>query len=157
MAFSRWKETSAALAVFCPPEGYRDPVLVSSADGVGTKLKIAVLANKHDTVGIDAVAMNVNDILCTGAEPLFFLDYFACGKLDLDIAKRELKGNRDPLKVQDYDSRYDRIGKKKKDIFPDVEIDFSSLEKDNLPDIKIDLSSLLDENSHSRCRRRSRR
>ena len=71
---------------------YRDPVLVSSSDGVGTKLKIAALANKHDTVGIDAVAMNVNDILCTGAEPLFFLDYIAFSKAKEDILLDVVKG-----------------------------------------------------------------
>ena len=71
---------------------YKDPVLVSSADGVGTKLKIACLANKHDTVGIDAVAMNVNDILCTGAEPLFFLDYIAYSKLKENILVDIVKG-----------------------------------------------------------------
>ncbi|MEI6831636.1 MAG: phosphoribosylformylglycinamidine cyclo-ligase [Candidatus Omnitrophota bacterium] len=71
---------------------YKDPVLVSSSDGVGTKLRIAALVNKHDTVGIDAVAMNVNDILCTGAEPLFFLDYIAFSKVKEEILLDVVKG-----------------------------------------------------------------
>jgi len=70
----------------------RDPVLVSSADGVGTKLKIAGLIDKHDTVGIDVVAMNVNDILCTGAEPLFFLDYIAYSKVRESVLVDIIKG-----------------------------------------------------------------
>ncbi|MFA5339422.1 MAG: phosphoribosylformylglycinamidine cyclo-ligase [Candidatus Omnitrophota bacterium] len=72
--------------------GYKDPVLVSSTDGVGTKLKIAFLAGKHDTVGIDMVAMNVNDILTSGAEPLFFLDYIATGKIDKKVLTDVMKG-----------------------------------------------------------------
>ena len=74
---------------------YKDPVLVSSSDGVGTKLKIAALADKHDTVGIDAVAMNVNDILCTGAEPLFFLDYIAFTKTKEKVLVDIVKGVND--------------------------------------------------------------
>jgi phosphoribosylformylglycinamidine cyclo-ligase len=74
---------------------YKEPVLVSSTDGVGTKLKIAIMAHQHDTVGIDAVAMNVNDILCTGAEPLFFLDYISFSKLSADTLVEIVSGIND--------------------------------------------------------------
>lgn len=78
--------------MFAVPKGFKNPVMVSGTDGVGTKLDVAFKMKKYDTVGIDCVAMSVNDILCSGVQTLFFLDYVACGNLDADISAKLVKG-----------------------------------------------------------------
>nr|ACY24806.1 PurM phosphoribosylformylglycinamidine cyclo-ligase [uncultured organism] len=93
---TRRPEVMAGLGGFAAlceiPAGYRQPVLVSGTDGVGTKLRLAMNLQKHDTIGIDLVAMCVNDLVVTGAEPLFFLDYYATGKLNVDVAAAVVSG-----------------------------------------------------------------
>src|SRR5262245_25590195 len=97
LAASTWRPEVlggiGAFAAFCElPPGYREPVLVSSTDGAGTKVKIAVLAGRHDTIGVDLVAMGVNDVLVHGAEPLYFLDYLAVHRVDPRLVETIVAG-----------------------------------------------------------------
>ena len=95
-ATTRRSETLAGVGGFAAlsalPAGYREPVLVTGTDGVGTKLKLAFAFDRHDDIGQDLVAMSVNDVLVTGAEPLLFLDYYATGRLEVDVAERVIAG-----------------------------------------------------------------
>jgi phosphoribosylformylglycinamidine cyclo-ligase len=83
------------------PKGYKNPLIIGCTDGVGTKLVIAQTLGIHDTIGYDLVGMNVNDLICSGAKPLFFLDYFACGKLDVKLAETVIRGISNACKESD--------------------------------------------------------
>src|SRR4051812_38634544 len=119
---------------------YRHPVLVSSTDGVGTKLKIAFMTGIHDTIGIDLVAMGVNDVLTQSAEPVFFLDYFVCGKLDVSLAEKVIRGIAEGCSQAGCVLIGGETAEHPGD-FPDAEYDLAGfavgvVERDDIPDPK---------------------
>ena len=155
VARTRRREVLAGLGGFgglfaLPPGRFREPVLVSGTDGVGTKLLLAQRLRRHDTIGIDLVAMCVNDVLVTGAEPLFFLDYFACGKLDVETAAEVIGGIADGC-AQAGAALIGGETAEMPDMYPPGEYDLAgfcvgAVERDALIDGRID-----------RCRRRADR